>query len=297
MSATEPLVGEIQEALRRAALVRKAAQAVGSAPAESEPPRERDFPAAPPPIAAPLEREPARVVPLSHEKTGAWKARGLVVEDAGPAPEMLRHLAIRLRRELEARNARTVAVVSAQRAEGKTTMSCNLALALASLGERRGIALVDLDLRNPSVADGLGLSCDAGIDDVLLGQADLAAARLSLDEPPLDAYPCRRRHQNAHRMLTLASFPATLRALERQYEVVVLDTPPILLVPDAAIILQTVSAAVVVVRAGISRQRAVEALRKHMPPNRLIGSILNEGQQPISKHSYGYYGAPPDAEG
>jgi capsular exopolysaccharide synthesis family protein len=291
-------VGEIQEALRRAALVRKAAQVVGTAvPAEPEAPRERDFPAPPPPAAAPLERQPARVVSLSHAKTGAWKARGLVVEDAGPTPEMFRHLAIRVRRELEARNTRTIAVVSAQRAEGKTTMSCNLALALASLGDRRAIALVDLDLRNPSVAPGLDLSWDAGIDDVLLGQADLTAARVSLEEPPLDVFPCRRRHQHAHRMLTLASFATTLRALERRYEVVVLDTAPILLVPDAAIILQTVSAAVAVVRAGMSRQRAVEALCKHVPPNRLIGTILNEGQQPIPKRSYGYYGAPHDAEG
>src|SRR5690606_32764743 len=137
-------------ALRRAALVRKAAQVVGTAvPAEPEAPRERDFPAPPPPAAAPLQRQPARVVSLSHAKTWAWKARGLVVEDAGPTTEMFRHLAIRVRRELEARNTRTIAVVSAQRAEGKTTMSCNLALALASLGDRRAIALVDLDLRNP----------------------------------------------------------------------------------------------------------------------------------------------------
>lgn len=290
-------VGEIQEALRQANQTRSAGAAGAPAPAAPEP-RERlaatILPPAPP--APPVERGPARVVRLSHERSGSWAARGLLLDGAGAAPEMLRHLALRLRRELKSRNARSVAIVSAQRGEGKTTTSCNLALAFASLEHQRSIALVDLDLRNPSVSRGLEVPHESGIDDVLMGRRELAAARIGVDEPLLDVYPSRQAHANAHKILGLPSFAATVRALERQYEVVIFDTPPVLLVPDATVILETVSCAVAVVRAKRSTKRAVETLCAHLPAGRLIGAILNEGQPPIKTGTYGYYGAKPDED-
>jgi capsular exopolysaccharide synthesis family protein len=284
-------MGEIQEALRQANLTRAGAAAT---PRPAAP--ERDLSAAlrPPAPPPPSEREPARQVHLSRERDGRWTARGLLVDGAGAAPEMMRHLALRLRRELKQRNARSVAIVSAQREEGKTTTSCNLALALASLEHRRAVALVDLDLRHPSVGPGLGVQCETGIDDVLLGRRELAAARVSVDEPLLDVYPSRQTQGNAHKILGLPSFASTLHALEKQYEIVVLDTPPVLLVPDASLILETAGCAVAVVRAGRSTRRAVETLCAHLPAGRLLGAVLNEGQPPLSTESYGYYGVPPD---
>jgi len=206
---------------------------------------------------------------------------------------MLRHLALRVRRELKQRGVRSVAIVSAQREEGKTTMSCNLALALASLEHQRSIALVDLDLRNPSVSRGLDVPHECGIDDVLMGRRELAAARIGVDEPLLDVYPSREAHGHAHTILGLPSFATTLRALERQYEIVILDTPPVLLVPDAAVILETAACAIAVARAGRSTRGAFETLCAHLPKGRLIGTILNEGQPPIKTNKYGYYGTRP----
>jgi Mrp family chromosome partitioning ATPase len=285
-------MGEIQEALRQANLQRGktgSAAPVSPPPAEREP-RERLAPtiAAPPPAA---ERSPARVVRLSSDREGSWAPRALIVDRTGAAPEMLRHLAVRVRRELKNRGGRSVAIVSAQREEGKTTMSCNLALALASLEHQRNVALVDLDLRNPNVGKGLGIRGESGIDDVLLGRCELAAARVGVAEPLLDVYPTRQQLDDAHKIIGLPAFAAIVRALERQYEIVVFDTPPVLLVPDAALILETVSCAVAVVRAGRSRRRAFDTLREHLPAGRLAGVILNEGQLPLVKGSYGYYGA------
>ena len=250
----------------------------------------------PPPAPAPVDRAPARMVQLSRERTGPWAARALIVGGSEPAPEMLRHLALRVRRELKQRGLRSLAIVSAQREEGKTTMSCNLALALASLEHQRTVALVDLDLRNPSVSRGLEVQNEHGIDDVLLGHADLAMARVGVDEPLLDVYPSRRSHANAHRILGLPSFASTLRALEREYEIVILDTPPVLLVPDAAVILETAGCAIVVVRSGRSTKRAVSTLCAHLPAGRLIGAILNEGRPPVKADHYGYYGRRGEAD-
>src|SRR5690606_37066941 len=249
-------MGEIHEALRQANLTRSAPAGRAPAPAPEREPRERLAATVLPPAPPPAERQPPRVVHLSRERTGPWAARGLVLGGSGPAPEMLRHLALRIRRELKQRGARSLAIVSAQRGEGKTTMSCNVALALASLESERSVALVDLDLRNPSVSGGLEVPHDSGIDDVLLGRRDLAAARIGVDEPLLDVYPSRQAHMDAHKILGRPSFATTVRALERQYELVVFDTPPVLLVPDAAVILETVGCAAAVVRAGRSTKRS-----------------------------------------
>jgi Mrp family chromosome partitioning ATPase len=71
----------------------------------------------------------------------------VVVEDAGPIAESCRHLALRIRSELERRSAASVVITSALRGEGKSTLSCDLALAMASLSRGPSVALVDLDLR------------------------------------------------------------------------------------------------------------------------------------------------------
>jgi Mrp family chromosome partitioning ATPase len=273
-------VGEITEALRQARVPEKAGART------SREPREHDLP--PPPL--PVARAEPTHAKVSADKRGQWTSREVVVQGRGAAAESIRHVALRLRRELEARDARSVAIVSALRQEGKTTISCNLALALASLSAPRTVALVDLDLRKPSVASNLETPCEVGIDDVLSGRRELADACVAIERPALDVYAVRRPQEAAHEMLCAPAFVPTVRELERRYEVVVFDTPPVLLVPDAVVILDTVKAAVAVARAGISTRRAVEAMCGMLPAGRLVGSVLNEGALPVATSSYGYYG-------
>ena len=83
--------------------------------------------------------------------------------------ELHRHLALQVSSQLEARSAQTLCVVSALRDEGKTTVAATLAMALASLTSNRSVALIDLDMRNPSVRRRLELTAEAGIESYLLG--------------------------------------------------------------------------------------------------------------------------------
>ena len=283
-------MGEIQDALRRAN--RSAAGTAASQGTTRE--RQQDsevletFRALAPPT--PAEQTPAPVVPVSPDKEGRWQSREVIVDARGPAAEALRHLALRLRRELQARGSRSVAVLSALRAEGKTTMACNLALALASLDVGRRVALVDLDLRKPNVAKSLDIiGAGAGIEDVLAGKARLRETLASIDVPPLDVYLAKRAQPDAHEALSQPALVTLLRDLERDYEIVVVDTPPVLLVPDAALILGPVRAAIAVGRSGKSTQRAIQAMIKLLPSDRLIGAVLNEGPLPVRSGHYGYY--------
>ncbi len=298
-------MGEISEALRRARRSGTGDRPQGE-PVEHEerplrPPIEA--PRAPEPVARHTEPQPAppplpernrederrRTVTLPADRSGKWFARAVVADTHGSVAESFRHIVLRLRRELEARKAHHVAVVSALRAEGKTTMACNLALAFASLAQGRSVALVDLDLRKPSVARSLGLMPEAGIEQVLRGERSLREVCVSVEKPALDVYPVHRSDADAHELLVRPEFRVVLEELARRYEITVLDTSPVLLVPDAAVILDRVQAAVAVVRSGRTTKRSFEYMVETLPPGRLVGSILNDGELPATAREYGYY--------
>lgn len=284
-------MGEIHEALRRANRIPGT-----SGPPAPDPLRARQpdpeivevFRTLAPKPAA--EIAPGQIGRVSNDKSGRWQSREVVVDAQGPASQSLRHLALRLRRELEARNARSVAVLSAVREEGKTTLACNLALALASVSAERTVALVDLDLHKPRVAKSFEIRASTGIEDVLAGRAELPSACVSLDLPQLDVYPAFRPQPEAYRTLSTPSLAGIVRELERRYEIILVDTPPMLLIPDAALILGPIGTAIAVGRAGRSTRSSLEAMCKLIPKGRLIGAVLNGGVLPVRASYYGYDG-------
>jgi Mrp family chromosome partitioning ATPase len=279
-------MGEISEALRRARSGETKAEP-GSA-AERVP-----LPPPPAPIARPAPGGPPapadRIESPPRTREGLWSPRALFVEDHGAAAECARHLALRVRAELERRKARSIAVVSALHDEGKTTVAGNLAMALCSLSPTRSIALVDLDLRRPSLAKTLGVAPQRGIDDVIAGDATLAEACIGFEHPTLDAYPVRKARSSAHELLVQPGLAAALAELERRYEIVVVDTPPVLLVPDTPILLERVAACVAVARAGRSRSHAFQRMCGMLPAGKLVGAVLDEGRLPADASSYRYY--------
>jgi len=283
-------MGEISDALRRARIEpppdRPAREPVRgpSEPDDDHRAALRGEATAPPP--------PGRKATLSTEKHEPWLSRAVVVDGRGAAAESFRHIALRLKRALDDRGARSFAVVSALREEGKTTIACNLALALASLAHGRNVALVDLDLRKPSVAAYLELPTGPGVDDVLRGSRRLDEVCIAIDRPALDIYPVWRSQHDAHEVLVQPVLEAMVQELERHYEVIVFDTPPVLLVPDAAVTVERLGGAVTVARAGRTSLRGFEQMLKLLPPGKVLGSILNDGSPPPRAHHYGYYGDP-----
>ena len=232
-----------------------------------------------------------RVSAVPTHRDDAWTPRAVVVEQEGPVAESFRHLALRLQRELPPRS-RSLAVISAMRNEGKTTIATNLALALASLSSDREVALVDLDLRRPSIGGALEIDCRVGIDDVLAGGEELRSARRSIDKPRLDVYPARLARELAHEILLGGPLQSILRELEQRYRMVIIDTPPVVLVPDAQIISQHIGGCLAVGRYRQSRLNAFESMLKHIPKDKLIGAVWNEGKLVTGTEGYYYYREP-----
>jgi capsular exopolysaccharide synthesis family protein len=262
-------------------------------------PREPSLPApAPSDGRAPATGEAAdrqRVVRLSHEKPASRAAQGVLVDQGGAVTDACLQLAMRVQKGLKTAEARTLMIASGMRNEGKTTTSCNLALALASLGSASGVALVDLDLRRPSLCEVLELPPPAcGIEDVIGGLQPLERAVVSVGSPPLDVYPCLRGQSKAHELLLKPQFEQVLRVLRDRYEIVVLDSPPTLIVPDAAIIMQHADSFAVVARAGVTRSRSFRKMLEILPRRRLLGAILDGGATSVRKTYYEQYS--PEAE-
>ncbi|TYO85179.1 polysaccharide biosynthesis tyrosine autokinase [Oceanicella actignis] len=155
---------------------------------------------------------------------------------------------------------RVIAVVSAGPAEGKSTLSALLAESCARMG--RSAALVDCDLRRPAQARRYGLSAEEDLLAVLEGETPLEAALREDRRTGVSILPSQEAPATRADALAGPAFEALMRELRGRFDVVVLDTPPLLAVSDARVIAAFADAAVFVARWGeTTRADARAALR------------------------------------
>lgn len=280
-------MGEIFDALRRAELpneaLKPAPDGLPPAPDVSTPAPAPFVPVVPPgAMLHPDDVEKPDDLPdsgprveLSTELIADWVARAVLAAPTSNAASRFRHAALRVRHALQKAGGSLLAISSANAGEGKTTSSCNLALALASMTSGGSIALVDADLRSPRVASALGVAFEVGFEQVLSGEASLFEARIRTQFEALDLYPAHSWGRDAHELLADARTGAVLRDLGSRYDAVVLDCPPVLPVPDARLISDHTHACMLVVRAGSTRARALEEALRHLEHAAVAGVFVN----------------------
>jgi len=286
-------MGEIFDALRRAQ--ESSEEAAPPAPAQEAATTPIPGPELPIDVVQtggdPLPFEGGTKVELSTELMADWVARAVVSAPASDAASRFRHMAIRMRHVLKEAPGPMLAVSSANAGEGKTTTSCNLALALASMTSRGAVALVDCDLRSPRVADALGIEFEVGFDRVLSGEASLAEARIKTQFPSLDIYPSRCYGRDSHELLSDAWVGKVMGDLGAHYDAVILDCPPVLPVPDARLLAEYANACVLVVRAGTTRTRALKEALRYLEHAPVAGIFVNCLDRRGSGSYYYAYGA------
>jgi Mrp family chromosome partitioning ATPase len=313
-------MGEITEALRRAKLQQEAQHAPVTrtesevrpqpqpAPAPATPtprPIVRARPETQPPVTRPTPiAEPIRlhddaeespeIVGFPRIREGTWPARAVLLGPREPYTERFRRFAVRVRSELEHRDTRSVLITSARRSEGKTFTSCNLVLALASMPMTGRIALVELDLRRPAVAMALGITPRIGIEAAIAGEVQIDAAKIRTELPSLDLYLVREPRPEAHQLLAHPNLPQILRHLVGRYDMVIIDCPPVLAVPDVSLLLDHVGGCIAVVRAGTSRVRTTRDMFNQLPRNKLMGVFANDVSVSRAQQKFDYYAAEDD---
>jgi polysaccharide biosynthesis transport protein len=183
-----------------------------------------------------------------------------------------------------------VLFTSATPSEGKTTMACNLACIL-SQGDAR-VLLIDADLRRPNVHHRFGLTGKAGLTTVLAGTSSLEDAVQRVPEVPnLDILPSGPVPPFPTEMLSSDAMNSLLQRVGETYTYVIIDSPPILSVTDAAILGRVVDAVVLVIRHGKSSKNILRRARDLMVRSGapVAGLVLNAVDL-NSPEYHGYYG-------
>ena len=226
--------------------------------------------------------------PISTSRADGWIGRICAVEPEADASVRFRHLAVRMRSMLDGRRQPSLLVTSAISGEGKTTVSCNLAIALASISPECRIALVDIDLHRGRVSQTMDYSGQIGIEDVMRGDASISDACVETEMPALDFYPLCNPVQDVHQLLG-GSAGRTFQEIHARYDYVIFDGPPVLPVPDVPLIAPHVGGCLVVAASGRSRHRTFRETLSLLPRGMTLGVFLNENPGALRSRGYKYY--------
>lgn len=183
----------------------------------------------------------------------------------------------------------SLVLTSACQGEGKSTLAAHLAIANAARGKKT--LLVDSDLRRPSLHTKFGLTPDLGLCNVLTGESPWQCATVSIEnEPNLTLLPAG---VGSHRAADLIGprLSTLLDEFAKEYDLVILDSPPLLGFAECLQMASAADGVVIVSRAGETRRRAVAeviSVLRRLRAN-IVGVVLNQVTQNTSPDGYSYY--------
>jgi capsular exopolysaccharide synthesis family protein len=185
-------------------------------------------------------------------------------------------------------------LTSAGPQEGKTTVICNLSIALAELNKR--VLIVDGDMRRPRLHDVFETPNDRGLSSLLQTKADVRAELKGLvfktTIPDLFILPSGPPTSAAANLLHSRTLGIALEILDQEFDMILIDSPPVLQIPDARVIGRLVDGVILVVRAGHTTRDAALAARRRLEDDGtpLMGVIMNDWNPRTSPNGYyGYY--------
>jgi protein-tyrosine kinase len=305
-------MGRIDDALRRAAATAgpvagtdlpdrrsfatlQATTAVEDYPIEgTAPPVAPKDPVVRRPRPAPVAAQPAAAEPaLRASQVVAGK---LVSDPTTPhkSVEQYRRLAATLYELQQQHSIKTIMVSSAVPGEGKTLTAVNLALTLAH-SYRRRVMLIDADLRRPSVHTVFDIPNKAGLGDGL--RNDTGPLPIVEVTKRLTVLPAGRPDRNPTAGLTSARMRTILDEAAKQYDWIILDSPPVGLLVDAKLMSSMVDGVILVIGAGSTDYELSQRAIAEVGRDRIIGAVLNRASADAdtpSDYLEHYYEAPPE---
>lgn len=187
---------------------------------------------------------------------------------------------------LQTAGAPVIAVTSARPSEGKTTTTANLGIAMSKAGLRT--VIVDADLRRPNVAAVMSVEGAVGLTDLLVGRAELDDVLQDWGLDGLAVLPAGTIPPNPSELIGSEAMARVLAELAAGFDVVLIDTPPVLAVTDSALVSTLVSTTLLVTAANQTKRSdvrlAVEALaRVGQQP---AGIVLTKTKHKASRSAY-----------
>jgi capsular exopolysaccharide synthesis family protein len=250
-------------------------------------------PELPPPAAAavaPAVPPPNVAAATAAVRVGDAERDKLVVGDRVEASvvEQYRHLAAVLHHAQKSSGVRSVMVTSALPSEGKTLTATNIALTLSQSYQRR-VLLIDADLRKPRMREIFALPATDGLTDALINPR---RDRLPVHQvtPTLWVLAAGRVLPDPMSMLVSPAMKQILEDAKEAFDWVVVDTPPIAILPDANLLSAMIDTALLVVSAQSTPYPMVQRAAEAVGPGRILGVVLNRAESSPLPAYYGYPG-------
>ena len=198
--------------------------------------------------------------------------------------------ALRTNIQLSGNNLKVIAVSSINPGEGKSTTSTNIAWAFARAGYKT--LLIDADIRN-SVMSGVFKSREriTGLTDYLSGTQDLSHGLCETNVENLFVIQSGTVSPNPTALLQSDNFERMIETLRKYFDYIIVDTAPIGVVIDAAIIVQKCDASILVTEAGVAKRREGQKAKSQLEQTGVpfLGAILNKFD--VKREKYGSYGS------
>jgi succinoglycan biosynthesis transport protein ExoP len=184
---------------------------------------------------------------------------------------------------------RLVLITSSRKGEGKTTLSCNLALTIA--GTVKSLVIIDSDLRRSSVHKHFGIANDApGLVEYLTGMNQLEEVIHKTAHPKVFVVPAGIKPPNPAELLGSKKMADLLQDLKEKFEFVLIDSPPVLPVTDAVLLSRVVDGVIMVVRGQKTEQNIARDAKNKITQvgGKILGVILNGVDVKRGQHYYYY---------
>jgi len=252
-----------------------------------------------------IERRPS----LAQIEPDVLQSHALLIthfDPKSPVAEAYRTLRTNIQFARLERGGKVLVVTSPTLQEGKTTTIVNLALTMAQSGQKT--LLVGGNMRRPSLHRFFGIEREPGLSDILIGNArwrdcirtvaDILMGRFEMEDimaaPGLDnlhiieAGPIPA---NPSELLSTSAMGEFLRAVSAEYDIVLIDTPPVLPVTDAAIAAGQADGVLLVYQAGKVGRLVLKRAKAHLESTRakVWGVVLNDVQTEVSGYNYTHY--------
>ncbi len=236
------------------------------------------------------------VIPIVEEVAGAEPAAAMRNRDlyvfenpTSAAAECCRSIRTNIIFSAADREIRSITISSARPREGKTTTTIYLGTTMAQSGQR--VLLVDTDLRRPRLHKPLGVSRTRGVTNLILGDSEIEDVIKTTDIPNLYVLPCGPQPPNPAELLLSNRFESVLAELEKRFDLILLDSPPLLAVTDAVVLARHSDGAILITQAGktVAEDASMAARQLRDVNARILGVILNDMNLSDRRYGYAYY--------
>ncbi|MEL7311227.1 MAG: CpsD/CapB family tyrosine-protein kinase [Pseudomonadota bacterium] len=244
----------------------------------------RSIPAAPSqPVSSDFRFEVTRTVSVDSKHLERHRIVSSLSDDA--AAQSYGLLASRVVDQAIVNGWNSIAVVSPLDGDGKSVTTLNLAFRLAD-SPKRTCLVVDLDFRRPRIAEYLGVAPESGVEDVLLGRAEMSDALFSPDTLRLSILPVREPSEHSAGMIDSLAAAQLAQEVKTRYanRLVLFDLPPVLGAGDTVNFLRNVDAVLLVASSGKTSEAALKETVNALAGNRLMGCVLNGAEDVITAY-------------